>query len=462
VKSYSLGHLSDAVLHRNTRQLAARERDVSADLLAHIAEVDFRKAYVPEAYDSISAYCVGELRLSEDAAAKRIQVARAGRRCPAIFPTLAEGRVHLSGLVLLAPHLTPDNASELLAAATHKRKAEIERIVAERFPRLPIPTLVTPNPPDPAASASGEHAPGHAGSHEMTGSSAGEHAPGHVHEHARVTPVAPQKFALQLTMAEATHDKLRYAQELLGHQVPDGDIPTVLDRALDALIARLERTRFAITDQPRRCGATPAPGSRYVAADVKRAVVRRDECRCTFVSDSGRRCEARKRLEFDHEVPVARGGESTIANVRLRCRAHNQYGAERSFGVEFMRRKREESAERRNGPKARAAATKAKAIADSRQDADVEDDDAFRCLLALGYRATEARWALARCGEMPGATDEQRVKRALAQFPQRVTRVDRSDWLPVQHAEGGTNPAGEMNPHIGLSADATPAVATAG
>jgi hypothetical protein len=69
-----------------------------------------------------------------------------------------------------------------------------------------------------------------------------------------------------------------------------------------------------------------------------------------------------------------------------------------------------------------------------------EEDDAFRCLLALGYRATEARWALARCGEMPGATDEQRVKRALAQFPQRVTRVDRSGWVPAERAEAATSP----------------------
>ena len=61
--------------------------------------------------------------------------------------------------------------------------------------------------------------------------------------------------------------------------------------------------------------------------------------------------------------------------------------------------------------------------------------------MALGYRATEASWALARCGEMPGATDEQRVKQALAQFPQRVTRVDRSGWVPAEQAEAATRPA---------------------
>lgn len=438
MKRYALGHLPDAVLHRDLKKLAAQERDASADVLAHIAEVDFRKAYVPEAYDSISAYCVGELRLSEDAAAKRIQVARAGRQSPAIFAALAEGHVHLSGLVLLAPHLTPENTAELLAAATHKRKSEIERLVAERFPKLPSPTLLVPSP---SAAGPGEHAPGHAAGHEMTGSSGGEHAPGHVHECARVTPVAPQKFVLQLTMDGSTHDKLRYAQELLGHQVPDGDIATVLDRALDLLVERLERTRFGITDRPGRPGATPAPGSHYVPAHVKRVVVKRDQCRCAYVSESGRRCEARKRLEFDHEVPVARGGESTVENVRLRCRAHNQYEAERTYGAEFMRRKREASAERRHRAGARGAAANADACAASSSSSDLDADDAFRCLLALGYRTTEARWALARCGEMPGATDEERVKRALAQFPQRVTRVDRSDWRPAKEVEAATSQA---------------------
>jgi len=49
VKCYALGHLPDAVLHRDLKKLAARERETSADVLAHIAEVDFRRAYVPEA-----------------------------------------------------------------------------------------------------------------------------------------------------------------------------------------------------------------------------------------------------------------------------------------------------------------------------------------------------------------------------------------------------------------------------
>jgi 5-methylcytosine-specific restriction endonuclease McrA len=52
------------------------------------------------------------------------------------------------------------------------------------------------------------------------------------------------------------------------------------------------------------------------------------------------RCQERKGLEVDHIVPVARGGRTTADNLRLLCRAHNQYTAERSLGAEFMRQKR--------------------------------------------------------------------------------------------------------------------------
>ena len=54
-------------------------------------------------------------------------------------------------------------------------------------------------------------------------------------------------------------------------------------------------------------------------------------------------------MEFDHVLEVARGGEASITGLRLRCRAHNQYEAERSFGAEFMRHRRIAAAEARGG-----------------------------------------------------------------------------------------------------------------
>jgi 5-methylcytosine-specific restriction endonuclease McrA len=127
--------------------------------------------------------------------------------------------------------------------------------------------------------------------------------------------------------------------------VPSGDLAEVLDRALVALIEKLERQKLAATDRPR--AARPSRGPRHVPAHVRRAVWRRDQGRCTFTSDSGRRCEARDFPEFDHVEPVARGGRATISGIRLRCRAHNQHAAERAFGAGFMLRKREAARESR-------------------------------------------------------------------------------------------------------------------
>src|SRR5205823_15085249 len=76
-------------------------------------------------------------------------------------------------------------------------------------------------------------------------------------------------------------------------------------------------------------------------AEIRRTVWQRDDGQCTFVSASGRRCEEKRRLEFDHIEAAARGGRTSAVNLRLRCRAHNLYTAECIYGIEFMRGKRE-------------------------------------------------------------------------------------------------------------------------
>jgi 5-methylcytosine-specific restriction endonuclease McrA len=123
--------------------------------------------------------------------------------------------------------------------------------------------------------------------------------------------------------------------------VPGGDLAQVVDRALDALITQLERRKFAATKRPRKPRA--ATSARSVPAHVKRAVWQRDDGRCAFVFARGRRCSARGRLEFDHVDPVARGGTAHAERMRLQCRAHNQFEAERLSGPVFMRRRREEA-----------------------------------------------------------------------------------------------------------------------
>jgi 5-methylcytosine-specific restriction endonuclease McrA len=161
--------------------------------------------------------------------------------------------------------------------------------------------------------------------------------------HPRVTPLSPKRYAIQFTMDEATYDLLCKAQDLLGHQLAPGDVAEIVGRALKAYVAQLERTKFAATDRPQAGRRPTASGSRHIPARVKRAVYKRDGGQCTFVSESGHRCEARSDLEFDHVKEFARGGQATVDDVRLRCRDHNQYTAEQTFGAGFMKAKRDDA-----------------------------------------------------------------------------------------------------------------------
>src|SRR6266487_2417788 len=142
MKAYSLSHLADHTLLRELAAVLAQQRGTTATLLAYLAEVDERRLYLPAAHASMYSYCVHELHMSEDTALRRIRVVRAARQFPAIYAALAEGRLNQTAVLLLAPHLTPETADPLLAAATHKSKAEIELLLAERFPRPDVPTLV--------------------------------------------------------------------------------------------------------------------------------------------------------------------------------------------------------------------------------------------------------------------------------------------------------------------------------
>jgi hypothetical protein len=146
-----------------------------------------------------------------------------------------------------------------------------------------------------------------------------------------IVPVAPEHYKVQFTASAETYKKLRLAQDLLRHQIPNGDPAEIFDRALTALLESLARKKLAATDRPRE-SRDPAPGSRCIPAEVIRAVWHRDGGRCAFVGKTGRRCIEEGFLEFHHVTPYAVGGQSTIDNIQLRCRAHNSYESERDFG----------------------------------------------------------------------------------------------------------------------------------
>jgi hypothetical protein len=135
--------LSDRDLLAHLSVLAARERDATVELVAHLAALDSRPAlYAAQGYGSLFSYCTQALRLSEDAACNRIEAARACRRFPVILDLLASGEVSLTAVRLLGRHLTPDSHQAVLARAKGRSRQQIEALVAELAPRPDVPTSV--------------------------------------------------------------------------------------------------------------------------------------------------------------------------------------------------------------------------------------------------------------------------------------------------------------------------------
>lgn len=361
--------LSDDALIARIKQLAAREREATTTLVAHLAEFDERRLYLSEGCSSLFMYCTQVLHLSEPAAYRRIVAARAARRFPVILERLDEGAITLTTVCLLAGHLTEVNHRAVLDAARHLSKRQVEELAAQLDPQPPVPSTIRrlPTPRVTAVAVS----PSSAGSLPRAADQAAStleteglfaalqaavegdgSARGHPELSATspdpvvsralptppavITPLAPERYRIQFTASAEMHAKFRQVQALLRHQIPSGDPAVIFERGLDALLESVARQKLAATDRPRDRSSQPnEPGashSRHIPAQVRRTVWRRDGGQCAFVSPGGRRCAERGFLEFHHVVPFSASGRASVDNIQLRCRAHNGYEAEGVFG----------------------------------------------------------------------------------------------------------------------------------
>ena len=295
--------LSDDDLLARLELIAGKAREVTVELLAHLAALDTRAIlYAAEGYGTLFAYCTEALRLSEDAACSRIAVARASRRFPAILELLSSGEVTLTSVKVIAPHLTLENHEAVLERVKGLSVRQVAELVAEIAPRpdahtrvsrvpgtgtvastpaaeLPLPGIATsvPSEPSPAPIPTASPRP-------------------------VIEPTAPARYRIRFTVGQATHDKLRRLQTLLRREIPDGDAGEIVGRALDLLLDKVERTKLASVGkqhpEPRAAIRletdddirTPLHPSRYIPREVRREVWRRDGGQCAFLANTGRRC----------------------------------------------------------------------------------------------------------------------------------------------------------------------------
>jgi hypothetical protein len=353
----AISSLSDPELLANTRALIGRSNQVLAALLAHLGEVEARGLHRTRACSSLYAYCIYELRLSEDAAVSRVSAARLARRFPELLDAVAAGELHLTALLLLGPHLTRENLRVVLARAKHRTKKEIAKLVRILDPLPAVPARIEALGPSPLAVVHthptwAEQVASFCPVRELT---PGDRPADWVKQDAlsapeRIEPLVskPLQYKVQFTATEEYVDLMERAAALLSNRGDDNGIEEIQLRALRLLVERLEKRRFGAPEpsstKVKKAPNPAAPRSRHIPARVRRAVFERDGARCAHVGTGGQRCRETHHLKLHHLVPFARGGAHTATNLALRCSAHNALAAELDFGTDQIEKRQDSCA----------------------------------------------------------------------------------------------------------------------
>jgi hypothetical protein len=406
--------LSDEKLVERLLHRVAVERGCTADVLEDLSEVDARQIFVTEGYTSLSAYCIEALGYSEHEAYPRVSAARLVRRFPYALQMLRDGRVSLSTLRIVGPHLSDENAHERLASAARLTAKKLEVLIASWAPRPDVPTTVTfiaaPEPPrllqrmEAAATVESmvatirEARSVSAAMGTIPTSIPSQHAASRATEAFEPPaplpkPLSPGKRCVTFTLDESEYAELMRLRDLDRHTTPDGDIKKIIVRAVRDRLAKVEARKHGTLKRTTptqvtggaaaaagagvgaagagagagagaaagagagagagaaaagagagagaRVGAAGAgagvyagePTSRASAAitdkrsptqQQKRDVAERDGHRCSYVSPSGRRCDATAWLETDHIDGWALTRQTSSDRLQLLCRTHNQ------------------------------------------------------------------------------------------------------------------------------------------
>jgi 5-methylcytosine-specific restriction endonuclease McrA len=438
-----LSQLSPEAARRRLLAVDMEEKALLAEGLALLGLIDARGDHLQAGYTSMHAYCVGALRMSGDKALKRLQAARLARRVPGVLERVADGRLSVSAVVALAAHLTTENATELLDAAAFRSRDDIAAMLATRA-RSAAGAATVPGGDGPASS----HAPGHVNSPVGAGDDfalappgpasshasahVDSHAPGHVNSPIRRGQVSRDEqgnYVLRLTFTPGQHAHLSVAQDLLAHAVRDGDPTEVVARALAHYVTHLRRRRFgagahASTSELPAAGNTPTrtpPRGRSIPMALRRAVAERDGHAFSFVGDTGHRCGATRGLQFDHVIPVAEGGPTTLANLRLLCAAHNRHEAARVLGRERIHRRREQAERQRaRDAEARSRERERQAQRDARTRAEQRPSELIPPLRHLGFTHEQAREGARAAEAIANEPLETRLKLALKTLTRHV------------------------------------------
>src|SRR6188768_1218371 len=271
---YRLGRLGNSELLAGLSELVRQSNVLTAQVLAHLVELEERMLPQELGYGSLFTYCVEVLGMSEGSAGRRVAAAKMCKRFPEAFARVARGELHLCALCALAPHVTPESSTELFEACRGKTRRKIEELLAARFPRpdvreqirrLParVPATAVASEPSTPLSVAVEAPTETATPLEITikqpnsalspvAAVPSAPAPDPRRRAREVEPLSADRFGVHFTADAELRDLIERARALASHKLPNGDLASLMKLMAASFVRQEEKRRFGIGARPRR------------------------------------------------------------------------------------------------------------------------------------------------------------------------------------------------------------------
>lgn len=285
---------------KRLKEQVAKERELTAGILADLREVEDQKIFAEMGYSSMFEFATKELSYTEGAAQRRILAMRLIKQIPEVEEKIVRGSLSLSAAASVQSFFKKESVStekkmEILMAVENTSSRECERKLLE-FSSTP-----TQLPKE---------------TEKLVGSGSTQ---------------------ISFVANRGLMEELESIRNLLGHKNDSMSYATLFENMAKLTLIQLNKKRHVASPTPESKHADAATDrsispSRYIPSKTRREIWLRDDGQCTFKNEEGHRCNSKFALEIEHLIPWSVGGTNTLENLALLCRTHNRWRAVKFFG----------------------------------------------------------------------------------------------------------------------------------
>ncbi|OYZ23873.1 MAG: hypothetical protein B7Y39_03165 [Bdellovibrio sp. 28-41-41] len=289
----SLQKVTNQNLDANLKSLVASEREILAEILIHIVEVERRKLYLKLGFSSLFDYLTKSIGYANGSAQRRIDAARLSFDVPEVIDKLESGEINLAQVSLLQKSIREKQVISKTKIDVQSKLDLIEQLANKSFSESEV--LVT------------------------------RALDIQLKEQIKTNHQKDESVRLEITFSKAQWQKLMKMRELLSNSLPNGsNWDQVLEYVSDKIIQQKDKTRVVSRSSTVKEPKSSQGARQAIPVNVQRQIFRRDQC-CQYKDKhSGKQCGSTWRLEIDHIQPIWSGGSNKLENLRVLCASHNR------------------------------------------------------------------------------------------------------------------------------------------